>query len=408
MTSNRYIENTFPDYVPGCDCLQGGKISTGFVKKAKVWIKQNIETLLVHIPHFCSEESDSSVYTGTTGVAFLLLRLMDTIYKEGELNEQLTKAINLVLESSKKAIRGKRISFLCGDAGPLALAAIIAHRRGDSRKVAACLDSLTSMLDRCCNDDNLPDEMLYGRSGYLHSLLLVRRCCGAASISDAVLEKVCHAILDSGYKLARSDRSRIPLKYIWHNKEYLGAAHGYFGIFFTILQPEVVRLPVIQSALSDIKESIDVLLSLRFPSGNFPSSYGNTSDRLVQWCHGSPGAVDALTRAYEVFEDSRYLEAAERCCDVIWQRGLLQKGYGTCHGTAGNGYSFLTMYQMKKNEKHLYRALKFGEWCLDCGKHGCRTPDRPFSLYEGLAGTVNFIVDLIQQEKPNFIGYHLP
>ena len=57
---------------------------------------------------------------------------------------------------------------------------------------------------------------------------------------------------------------------------------------------------MIQSALSDIKESIDVLLSLRFPSGNFPSSYGNTSDRLVQWCHGSPGAVDALTRAYEV------------------------------------------------------------------------------------------------------------
>ena len=47
----------------------------------------------------------------------MLLRLIDTIYKEGELSEQLTKAINLVLESSKKTIRGKRISFLCGDAG---------------------------------------------------------------------------------------------------------------------------------------------------------------------------------------------------------------------------------------------------------------------------------------------------
>ena len=50
------------------------------------------------------------------------------------------------------------------------------------------------------------------------------------------IEQVCSAILESGYKLARRDRSRIPLKYIWHDKEYVGAAHGYFGIFFTLLQ----------------------------------------------------------------------------------------------------------------------------------------------------------------------------
>ena len=70
------------------------------------------------------------------------------------------------------------------------MAVIIAHKSGDSRKVASSLNSLTSMLDRCCNDDNLPDEMLYGRSGYLHSLLLVRRYCGDSSVSDAVVEKV--------------------------------------------------------------------------------------------------------------------------------------------------------------------------------------------------------------------------
>ena len=65
-------------------------------------------------------------------------------------------------------------------------------------------------------------------------------------------------------------------------------------------QPDIVKLPVVRDALPVIKESIDVLLSMRFPSGNFPSSVGNKSDRLVQWCHGSPGAVDTLARAYEV------------------------------------------------------------------------------------------------------------
>ena len=72
------------------------------------------------------------------------------------------------------------------------MGAIIANRKGDSRRVTKYLRTLTSMLDRCCNDDSLPDEMLYGRSGYLHSLLLVRKYCGELSVSDAVLEKVSH------------------------------------------------------------------------------------------------------------------------------------------------------------------------------------------------------------------------
>ena len=51
------------------------------------------------------------------GIAFLFLRLIDTIYKEGDFNDELTKAVNLILDSSKESTRGKRISFLCGDAG---------------------------------------------------------------------------------------------------------------------------------------------------------------------------------------------------------------------------------------------------------------------------------------------------
>jgi hypothetical protein len=31
-----------------------------------------------------------------------------------------------------------------------------------------------------------------------------------------------------------------------------------------------------------------------------------------------------------------------------------------------------------------------------------RTPDRPYSLYEGLAGTVCFLTDLLQPEKASF------
>lgn len=31
--------------------------------------------------------------------------------------------------------------------------------------------------------------------------------------------------------------------------------------------------------------------------------------------------------------------------------------------------------------------FQFAEWCLDYGEHGCRTPDTPFSLFEGIFHT---------------------
>ncbi|MEQ2190203.1 Glutathione S-transferase lancl1, partial [Goodea atripinnis] len=84
-----------------------------------------------------------------------------------------------------------------------------------------------------------------------------------------------------------------------------------------------------------------------------------------------------------VFKEEKYLKEAADCAEVIWQRGLLRKGYGICHGTAGNGYAFLTLYKLTQEKKYLYRACKFAEWCLDYGTHGCRIPDRPYSLFEG-------------------------
>ena len=64
-----------------------------------------------------------------------------------------------------------------------------------------------------------------------------------------------------------------------------------------------------------------------------------------------------------MFGDGKYLEAARHCAEVVWQRGLLRKGYGVCHGVAGNGYAFLAMYQLTKEEKYVYRAFKVKYCC---------------------------------------------
>jgi lantibiotic modifying enzyme len=52
------------------------------------------------------------------------------------------------------------------------------------------------------------------------------------------------------------------------------------------------------------------------------------------------------------------MERALSAGDVVWERGLLRKGYGVCHGTAGNGYVFLTLYRITNDPKWLHRAIK--------------------------------------------------
>ena len=50
-----------------------------------------------------------------------------------------------------------------------------------------------------------------------------------------------------------------------------------------------------------VRPTVDHLLSLRLPSGNFPSSLESVlSDRLVHWCHGAPGFAHMLCLAYKV------------------------------------------------------------------------------------------------------------
>ncbi len=61
---------------------------------------------------------------------------------------------------------------------------------------------------------------------------------------------------------------------------------------------------------------------------------------------------------FKVTGNNSYLELAKSAGDVVWERGLLRKGYGLCHGTAGNGYVFLDLYRATNDTKWLHRAIK--------------------------------------------------
>nr|XP_040022699.1 lanC-like protein 2 isoform X2 [Gasterosteus aculeatus aculeatus] len=410
----RSFPNPYPDWDPGARTSGSGeeddhrepfdaegKVLHHYAEegddKSKDLLQQMEEGLKTADPH------DFSTYTGWTGIALLYLQLHRLTHEAADLQRALD-----YVKRTMRILNGRKVTFLCGDAGPLAVGAVVHHKLNNAADSQDCLSRVLQLQRAVLSpDSDMPDELLYGRAGYLYALLYVNQQMGADAVEQDVITKVATAIVESGKNLSVEQKKtdRCPLLYEWHKKQYIGAAHGLAGIFCTLMQPGAQVPAAVLSEL--VRPSIDYVRHKRFRSGNFPSSLSNESDRLVHWCHGAPGIVHMLIMAYRVFKEEKYLKEAADCAEVIWQRGLLRKGYGICHGTAGNGYAFLSLYKLTQDKKYLYRACKFAEWCLAYGTHGCRIPDRPYSLFEGMAGAIYYLSELSHPEASCFPAFEL-
>ena len=60
----------------------------------------------------------------------------------------------------------------------------------------------------------------------------------------------------------------------------------------------------------------------------------------------------------QITGNNSYIERALSAGDVVWQRGLLTKGYSLCHGVAGNAYAFLDLYRVTHELKWFHRTIK--------------------------------------------------
>jgi lantibiotic modifying enzyme len=302
--------------------------------------------------------TDTCIYTGTAGIALLHLHLATTLYADNQLKSRshLQQAHSL-LAPSLSHLPSRDVTFLCGAGGPLAIAAVLeaALGRPDQAK------RLVQRLEQLYTGDKsrfsrLPSELLYGHVGYLYCLLFTNAYLPGA-ISSELLQEVVSVVVEAGERGREADTPS-PLMYTWHGKHYLGAAHGLAGIATVLLQVTSDTPP------DPLTPTVKYLTDLQFPSGNFPSSlesyHGSShhSDMLVHWCHGAPGFIHLLSHAYQVLGDGQYLSAAEQCGGVVWKRGLLRKGYGLCHGAAGNAYTFLQLYRLTGHAHHWHRALK--------------------------------------------------
>nr|CAD7574156.1 unnamed protein product [Timema californicum] len=449
---------------------------------------------------------DVSIYTGSSGIALLY-----TLIGIRQKNSKYLNEATALLDKAFKRLKLRDVTYLCGGTGPLSLGAVIYHNSGCTARSQELVDrkfcksvkannrilkysealiepglagtiepiclvsprevcvlhgfsqsfvwfresagGVVSLVPEVSNlKSDLPDEILYGRAGYLYNLLYLNKHIGPDTVSPDHIKQVVAALLQSGQQLARKEKRSVPLMYMWHGKYYIGGAHGISGILYMLLlvtsailqsgcnlaHQEKIKVPLMyrwygeyyvgaahgisgilytlllakkylfQTELDTLlRPTIDYLQGIRYPSKNFPSSLNSDSDRLVHWCHGAPGAVYLFTEAYKVFGDDQYMQTALDCGEVVWKRGLLAKGYSICHGVSGNAYTFLHLYQVTGDLKHLHRACQFADWCFTYGKHQTQIPDRPLSLFEGIAGVIYFLFDIQEPNKAQFPGYSL-
>ncbi|RWS12311.1 lanC-like protein 3 [Dinothrombium tinctorium] len=371
-------------------------------------------------------DCDGGPYVGISGIAFMYwyLSQQSDLYTSEECDHFRNEALlyirpaieyaeNIDKSSCEKVAK---VAYLLGNAGTYLVAALVYNAIGDAANRTKFVEKYASLAAICRMQQYLSkgsDELLVGRAGYICGALYLNKALHMQIIPNEVLENLAIATIESGRQYATSRRIHYcPLMYSYYDTEYIGAAHGVAGIIQVLLQiPNFARLtPEIER---DIKTTIDFLLSLQTPSGNFPCAMDELGDRarpeedeLVHWCHGAPGVVWLMAKAYLVWKEEKYLNSCVRCADLIWKRGLLRKGPGICHGVAGNAYVFLLLYRLTKDIKYLYRANKFQEFIFTKEfKKGSRIPDSPYSLFEGFAGTVCFMTDLLQPEKAQFPLY---
>ncbi|MDQ3120904.1 MAG: LanC-like protein [Actinomycetota bacterium] len=140
--------------------------------------------------------------------------------------------------------------------------------------------------------------------------------------------------------------------------QYIGPAHGFAGCVLALSRDgdaEVHRRAVETTARYAVEE--DGLANwLTRSSMESLRAHRDGSIRL-QWCHGAPGVVASLARlAPDDDEHGRLLCAGG---ELTWRAGPLSKGANLCHGTAGNGYAFLALFERTGDELWLERARTF-------------------------------------------------
>jgi len=243
------------------------------------------------------------------------------------------------------------------------------------------------------SEDDEVREMMWGTPG----VLILTRLISDAKLAEDV---VTHDAVNIAKLFDRWNHEHEGL-YLWKEELYgshpliVGAVHGFFGQVLPLLQ----RIDSLSDTLSStvLQRTRDVLCqtAIRAPGlANWPvlaEDDGKDRDHLLHYCHGAPGVIISacdFPNGVDAEVDQLLVEGGE----LVWKAGPLVKGSNLCHGTTGNGYAFLKLFERTGDQLWLDRARGFAMHAIGQYENVHReTGHGRFSLWTGDPGLAVFL-----------------
>jgi hypothetical protein len=272
---------------------------------------------------------------------------------------------------------GRAPSLMVGESGVL----LVAHRLAPAVWQA---DRLLEVVR--ANARNPTRELLWGSPGTMLAAQLLLERTGDERFAGAWRESADWLWSEWGDELWLQDM-------YGQLRHYVGPGHGFAANVFVLARGDLLdrarRVELERRAVETLVELaqrdgdlVQWPATLEFPR---PQSGIRT-----QWCHGAPGICTSF--AGMAAGDDELTGLLVGGGELTWQAGPLVKGPGLCHGTAGNGYAFLKLFDRTGDERWLERARAFSMHAAEQVRRARDQHGRGrYSLWTGDVGAALFL-----------------
>lgn len=327
-----------------------------------------------------------NLYVGSAGVIWALDALRRRGHAETTLDLADLALLNLELFRQRpdfmkgmKLPEPRESALLTGETGVLLVAWRLAPDAGLAEDIHVRVRA---------NVDNSADEIMWGAPGTLIAAQAMLAWTGESRWRDAWNES-------AGVLLGRRDAEGYWLQRMYGQElRSLTPPHGVVGNV-QALRPllDAASCETLERDTAAILEQTAVVEEglANWPPRPRPELPGPDGQIRVQWCAGAPGIV---TAAAEYMDEELALAGAE----LVWRAGPpgMEKGACICHGTAGNGYAFLKVFERTGDEKWLERARRFAVHSLGQVERAAAEHGRGrYSLWTGDIGAALFAADCL-------------
>jgi lantibiotic modifying enzyme len=332
-------------------------------------------------------ESALPLYHGACGVIWALGYLEAT--GAARTHRDFTLELDALLTGVGRWLSSERIvgggtSYLMGETSVLMLRYGRTGDRADADRIETHI---------AANVDHPARELMWGAPGTMLAALFLFRRTGEARWADLFLASARNLWSQLSWSEELGCRYWVQDLY-GRRSAYLGAVHGFVGAAAALIAGrDLMTGDDWDGWRTCIAQTVARTVTREGNLANWRAQLPTAPPKLMQYCHGAPGVLTSLGRFSGDELDPLLLAGGE----AIWAAGPLCKGSNLCHGTAGNGYALLALFERTRDPIWLSRARSFAMHAIaQFEADRARFGDLRYSLWTGDPGLAVYLWDCVR------------